>query len=170
MARGIFHRYGGILVSLLFLGGLTFIFGWLLDLQQNPNRGNLTRVLAGGAHAVVLKQNPWGHYVARGEINGHPVRLFLDTGATLVSIPGEVADAIGLNRGPAMTAWTANGKTVVYATLLERVRLGHIELANVPASINPNMGGQDVLLGMSFLGELELLQQGEELRLRVPTS
>ncbi len=168
MSGSTFRRYGGIIVTLLFIGGMTYIFSWLLDQQQNPNRANLTRVLEGGEREVVLKQNRAGHYVASGEINGRPVRFFLDTGATLVSIPGAVADALGLARGPALTARTANGDVTVYATRLERVRLGHIEMGNVPASINPGMGGQEILLGMSFLGELELVQRGEELRLRVP--
>ena len=168
MSGGKFQRFGGIVVTLLFLGGMTGIFGWLLDQQQNPNRANLTRVLQGGEREVVLQRNRAGHYVAAGEVNGQPVRFLLDTGATLVSIPGPVADRIGLARGPAMTARTANGDVIVYAARLAGVRLGHIELGNVPASINPDMGGEEILLGMSFLGELDLMQRGDELRLRVP--
>ncbi len=155
-------------MSVVFIGGMTWIFSWLLDLQQNPNRGNLVRVLEGGEREVVLKQNRLGHYVADGEINDHPVRFLLDTGATLVSIPEGVASVIGLARGSPLRVRTANGDITVYATRLDRVRLGHIALGHVPATINPDMDGQEVLLGMSFLGELELVQREEELRLRVP--
>ncbi len=164
----LFQRHGSLLVSLLFVGGMTFIFAWLLEQQNNPNRANVVRVLENGGREVVLERNRAGHYVASGEINGHGVQFFLDTGATHVSIPARVADAIGLDRGAEMIARTANGSVVVYATRLDSIRLGHIVMENVPASINPGMGGEDILLGMSFLGELDMLQRDETLRLRVP--
>jgi aspartyl protease family protein len=162
------QRHSSLIVSLLFVGGMTFIFAWLLERQHNPNQSNLVRVLDTGEQEVVLEQNRSGHYVASGEINGRPVLLFLDTGATHVSIPAALAAELGLERGSEMIAQTANGVVKVYATRLERVRLGHIVMENVPASINPGMTGEDILLGMSFLGRLEMLQSGETLRLRVP--
>ena len=47
-----------------------------------------------------------------------------------------------------------------------KVAIGPIELSTVKASINPNMLGNEILLGMSFLKHLELLQRGDKLTLR----
>ena len=170
MSGNLFQRHGPLIVSLVFIGGMTFVFAWLLERQQNPNQANISRIIEGGGQEVVLDRNRFGHYVATGAINGHPVRFFLDTGATHVSIAAHIADDIGLERGTAMVARTANGDVTVYATRLEQIQLGHIIMENVPASINPGMDDEDILLGMSFLGELEMVQRGDVLRLRVPSS
>ncbi len=168
MSSGTLHRFVSIAVLLALLGGLTFVFAWLLDKQHNPNQSNLTRIISDGSSEVVLARNRDGHYVAKGEINGKSVQFLLDTGATQISIPSVVANDLGLVRGTAMLAQTANGTVKVYATRADEVRLGHIVLQNVPASINPGMNGADVLLGMSFLKHLEIIQRGNVLRLRIP--
>lgn len=161
-------RYGTVLVWLAFIAGLTYAFSWLLDKQHNPNQINITRISNTGVSEVELKRNRSGHYVASGEINGMPVQFILDTGATDVSIPLHIANKLGLERGAAMIAHTANGSVKVYSSRLNRVALGAIELTNVAASINPGMRGEDILLGMSFLSHLEIIQSGDRLRLRVP--
>jgi len=74
----------------------------------------------------------------------------------------------GLKKGAALSALTANGTVEVYATRLDRVSLGNIELANVSASINPAMLGKEILLGMSFLRHLELVQRDGQLKIRIP--
>lgn len=168
MRPSFLQRHAALIVSLLFMAGMTAIFGWLLDRQHNPNHANISRIVEGGEREVVLERNRFGHYVASGAVNGHPVRFFLDTGATHVTVPAHIASDIGLEPGPAVQAQTANGRVTVYATRLDRVRLGHIVIGNVPASINPAMDDDDILLGMSFLGELELVQRGDVLRLRAP--
>lgn len=162
------RKYSGLLVALAFIGSLTWVFSWLLDKQHNPNQGSLTRITADGSGEVVLQRNRAGHYVANGRINGSQVQFFLDTGATSVSIPEPIAGQLGLQRGPAMIARTANGTVTVYATRLDSIGLGDIEMSNVNATINPAMHGPDILLGMSFLGRLDLYQQGDTLRLQVP--
>ena len=121
---------------------------------------------ADGVREVVLRQNRAGHYVASGGINGQPVTFLLDTGATSVSIPASVAGRLGLKRGAAMRAHTANGTVTTYATRLDEVRLGNISLENVRADINPHMLGDEVLLGMSFLRKLEFTQRDRELTIR----
>jgi len=168
MSSGPLYRYGSIAVSILFVAGFTFIFGWLLDKQHNPNQSNIIQRSSSGSSEVVLLRNRNGHYVASGRINGRAVQFLLDTGATNVSIPGHIAAALELQRGAAMLAQTANGTIKVYATRLDRVGLGDIEITNVAASINPAMKNNDILLGMSFLGSLEIVQSGDTLRLRVP--
>ncbi len=168
MSSGALYRFSSIAVWLALIAGLTFAFGWLLEKQHNPNQSNLVRIIDAGSSEVVLVPNRGGHYVATGEINGNRVQFLVDTGATHISIPGDQAKQLGLKRGPTLLAQTANGTVKVYATRLDEVRLGNIVLENVSASINPAMQGPDILLGMSFLGHLEIIQRADTLRLRIP--
>ena len=159
-----------IFAWLILLGLLTLYFGGLLDRQHNPNQDVAGRVLADGVREVVLHENRRGHYVATGRINRQPVSFLLDTGATTVSVPAGLARRLGLPSGAPTPVQTANGVVTAYATRLERVELGEIALTDVRAHINPGMGGEDVLLGMSFLRQLDLTQRDGTLTLRQRTS
>jgi aspartyl protease family protein len=155
-----------VLAWILVMGLLgAFFSGWLEKLN-NPNQQVRAELRADGVREVVLQQNRAGHYVASGAINGHPVTFLLDTGATSVSVPADVARDLGLRRGAPLRARTANGTITTYATRLDEVQLGNITLENIRADINPRMHGQEVLLGMSFLRRLEFTQRGRELTIR----
>ena len=155
------------LAWLLALGLLTVGFNYWLDAQKNPNR-EVKSLLIEASPAVVLERNRYGHYHARGQINGQDVEFLLDTGATEVSVPLVVANRLGLHKGVEMPVNTANGILIVYATRLERVQLGNIVLHNVKAHINPGVKTDEVLLGMSFLKQLEFSQRGNTLTLIQP--
>ena len=162
------RRVGKIMVGamwLLLLGLLTLFFNNILEQQHNPNQ-QIASVQRDGQQEIVLQRNKYGHYVASGMINQQPVVFMLDTGATDISIPAKVAQRLGLQRGRPLTYRTANGPAINYATRLESVSLGHITLYNLPASINPNVEHDDVLLGMSFLKHLEFTQKGDTLTLK----
>jgi aspartyl protease family protein len=148
---------------------LTWFFNDRLDAQRNPNR-QLATTTSSENPEVHLKRNRTGHYVASGTINGHPVEFMLDTGATDVSIPAAVADRIGLQRGRRAWYQTANGTISAWQTRLDEIRLGPLRLGPVAASINPNSSDDDaVLLGMSFLRQLDFSQQGNTLTLKPAT-
>ena len=155
-----------VLAWMVVLGLLSAFFSGWMEKLDNPNQQVRTALNADGVREVVLRQNRAGHYVASGAINGQPVTFLLDTGATTVSVPASVAGRLGLKRGVALRANTANGVITTYSTRLDQVRLGTIELDNVRADINPNMQGKEVLLGMSFLRKLEFTQRGRELTIR----
>ena len=163
------HRLGGgmlVVMWLLVLGLLTYAFSTWLDHAHNPNRHADSLVRGDGGHEVVLQRNRYGHYVASGTINGQPVTFMLDTGASDISIPAGIAERLGLKRGPEMTYQTAAGPAVNYLTRLDRIAIGNIALHNVRASINPNVDDDEVLLGMSFLGRVEINQKGDTLTLK----
>ncbi len=153
------------LMWLVVLGLLTLGFNAYLAHQRNPNDHLEKTVAADGARVVVLQRNRYGHYVASGSINGQPVEFILDTGATDVAIPEGVARRLGLQRGAPGRYETANGTAIGYATKLDEVRLGAIRLRGVRASINPGMADDQVLLGMSFLRNLDFSQSGDRLTL-----
>ena len=147
---------------------LTLIFSDQLERQQNPNRNAQAVLGAQGSRALVLKRNRAGQYVAGGSINGYPVTFLLDTGATDVAIPEPVARRIGLERGRPGISRTAAGDVVTWTALLRSVDLGGFTLYTIPATILPDMPGDQVLLGMSYLKRLEMVQRGDTLTLRLP--
>ena len=149
------------------LGLLTLLFQDVLESRLNPNDKPRVQVAEDGRSEVVLERNAKGHYVATGFINGMAVTFLLDTGATDVAIPEALADRLGLPRIGGAVSHTANGPVAVWQTLLDQVRLGSIALPDVRASILPSMrAGDPVLLGMSFLRQLEFTQRDGQLTLR----
>ncbi|MEM6988167.1 MAG: TIGR02281 family clan AA aspartic protease [Pseudomonadota bacterium] len=164
------RRTGLVMMALAWIVGgvlLAMLFNRSLLQRANPNSAPDT-VDVGGRVEVRLSANRQGHFVASGQINAASAVFLLDTGATDVVVSNDLALRAGLRRGRATRASTANGTITVYDTQIDRVSLGGITLRNVNASINPNMQGDRVLLGMSFLGQLELTQRGGELLLRQP--
>ncbi len=149
--------------SFILLG--VFFFSDLLERQYNPNRNVETRAAADLVE-VRLQRNRYGHYVTAGEINGRPVTFLLDTGATGVAVPVAQAQRQQLQRGRPLVTRTANGTVTAYATVLDSVSVGGIELGGVGATIAPGLGGEEVLLGMSFLKHIEFTQRGDTLILR----
>lgn len=152
----------------LALGLLSWVFAGLEERENNPNQSIASQRLDDGGKLITLQRNRQGHYVADGFINGKRVTFLLDTGASDISVPGELADKLGLQRGPAQQYHTANGTITGYLTRLDSVRLGDIELENVRASINPREQGDELLLGMSFLKNLDFTQRGDTLTIRTP--
>ncbi len=151
----------------LIMAGLYWFFGDWEARQVNPNPA---RVLNQQQGELTLTRNRAGHYVADGEINGRSVTFLLDTGATWVALPTQLARELGLKRGAAVTLQTANGTSTGYQTRLDSVRLGPIAMRDVGALITDGMDAGTVLLGMNFLKRLEFTQRGGELVLRMPAA
>jgi len=154
------------LAWLLFLALLAWLFAGYEESQYNPNQQISTANSAAGVQEITLQRNRFGHYVATGAINGHPVTFLLDTGATDISVPDQLAKRLRLKRGISQRYNTANGQITAYLTRLNSVSLGDIELRDVRASINPAVEGDEILLGMSFLKDLEFTQRGDTLTIR----
>lgn len=148
--------------SVLMLGLFYFYFENSLQARNNPNQ---QLQIAPGSE-LVLKRSHNGHYIFPGTINGHPVTFMLDTGATLVSVPAHLADELRLEAGARQQSITANGTVATRATRVDALAFGPFDLRGVPASLNPGMGGDQVLLGMSVLKHLEFTQRDDTLILR----
>lgn len=155
-----------VVACLLLLGLLTLFFDQRLERRDNPNRNLVSHTTDAGVREVVLQRHWAGHYLAPGRINGEPVRFLLDTGASDVSIPAALAPRLGLEPGAPLRVRTANGVITVFATVAKQVELGDIVLHNVRASLNPYADSDVVLLGMSFMRDLEIVQQGRTMTLR----
>ncbi|WP_028102983.1 retropepsin-like aspartic protease family protein [Pseudoduganella violaceinigra] len=129
--------------------------------------GEFVTVSAGGGNTMVLTPDQLGHYSVQGEINGVPVRMLLDTGASYVSIPAAMAAKMGIDyrgKGRRGQSSTANGVTEVWLVKLDRVRIGGFEFANVEASVS-EAPLPVILLGNSVLKRLDMKTESGTLTL-----
>jgi aspartyl protease family protein len=154
-----------IIAWLFAIGFLTYIFATLEDEQLNPN-SSPNSYRSQNSIEVMLERNKYGHYMVTGSVNQREVLFLIDTGATVVAVPGEIQQELGLISGSIHYSHTANGRAKAYATVIDSLQIGDITLSNVKASIIPNMQGREILLGMSVLKQLEFTQKGNQLTLR----
>ncbi len=147
------------------LGVLYVFFDVVID-RQNPPQRPIDMQRSAGVSEWVLERNRAGHYVTPGTINGQPVTLLLDTGATLVSVPAHHGPMLGLTPGLHGTARTANGDVAIRLATIESLTFGPFQLRGIRASLNPGLKDDPVLLGMSALKHLEFTQRGKTLILR----
>lgn len=145
------------LISIAIWLALAGVIYYLADSIQNPNKiYNL-----GNSSSVVLKRGLDGHYRSEALINGKKVKVLVDTGATGVAISQATADLLNLKSINAIRTNTANGDSIGYMVRLDSVQIGGVRAHNVAAMIAPGLDG-DILLGMSFLGRMDIrLYKGE---------
>lgn len=155
----------GLLAWLSVAGLLLLVFQDQIADRTNPNR-NPDSVHTADTIEITLQPSRGGHYAMSGTINGEPVTFLLDTGATEVAVPADIADRIGLSRGAATQIRTANGQTTAYRTELSSVGLGDISLRDVRAQILPSYESDAVLLGMSALERLNWRREDGALTLQ----
>ncbi len=145
-----------LVVTIIWLALAGAIY-YLVDNIQNPNKINRL----GSDNTVMLKRGLDGHYRAEALINGEKVDVLIDTGATGVAISQRIANKLKLESINAVRTNTANGDSIGYMVRLNEVKVGGVEAHNVAAMIAPGLDG-DVLLGMSFLGRMDVrLYKGE---------
>jgi len=116
---------------------------------------------------VTLTTDGSGHFVTTGSINGATMKFLVDTGATAVSMNLNDARRAGVNylAGKKGYSQTANGLVPIYKVKLGNVKLVDITLTDVDGLVHQGNALPVVLLGMSFLGRLEMSRVGESLTL-----
>jgi aspartyl protease family protein len=119
-----------------------------------PQLGMPAQVVEGGETRVALSRD--GHFWLRAEVNGHPTRFLVDTGATLTAISAETAQAAGLSpreAGLPVRMQTANGTVAAQLTTIDELRFGNVAARGLDAVIAPNLGPTNVI-GMNVLSRL----------------
>lgn len=117
-----------------------------------------------GNRKVVLRADSRGHFRDSGFINNKPMQYMVDTGATAIGIGQADAKRLGLNfeKGRPVMVRTANGNTQGWHLRLDTVRVGDITVYGVDAVVSPQPM-PFVLLGNSFLSQLHMTRQGNEM-------
>ncbi len=98
-----------------------------------------------------------GHFNTEAEINGRPIEVMIDTGATMVALSYEDAERAGLYLNDSDftgAVTTANGVARVAPVTLDQVSIGDITVHDVPAAVTEPGRLKTSLLGMSFLSRL----------------
>ena len=111
---------------------------------------------------AIIKGDANGMYLTKGQINGKTVEFLVDTGATLVSMSSGLAEQLKIKyeKGKKVQMMTAKGLSIAYVVKLNKVKVGDIELYNIIGSVSDDMTGR-TLLGMSFLGKLDMKREGK---------
>ena len=118
---------------------------------------------------VQIWRNTQGMYATTGSINGLPVSLLVDTGATQVAMNSAQARHLGIDyrvTGTPAVITTASRVERAWAVRLDSVKVGEIEMRNVDGVVIEGAQPATILLGMSFLGRLDMSNDGHLLTLR----
>jgi aspartyl protease family protein len=118
---------------------------------------------------VQVWRNTQGMYTTVGSINGLPVSFLVDTGATRVAMNADQARRLGIDyrvSGTPAQVTTASGVERAWGVMLDTVKVGDLELRNVGAVVLEGPQPQQTLLGMSYLGRLEMTNAGRLMTLR----
>lgn len=109
-----------------------------------------------------------GMYVTPGNINGFSVDFLVDTGASSIALNAATARRLGLDylTSRPVRVGTASGITVAYPVKLDLVQVGEIKLYNVEAMVLDGTEPSRALLGMTFLGQLDMQREGERMDLK----
>lgn len=141
--------------------------------QRNLKMGAVLRPSSApataGAAEVVVYRNIDGMYNTVGSINGMTVPFLVDTGANVVAMNDAQARRLGIDyRVVGDRSWveTASGVVPSYRVMLSRVKLGEIELHNVQSVVIEGPQPSRALLGMSFLGRLQIINEGDKMTLK----
>ena len=105
-----------------------------------------------------LKADARGHFVTRARIEGAGILVLVDTGASVVALSYEDAEAANLKpRGLTydVPVATANGLAKAAKVTLRRVEVAGVTVRDVEGLIMPEGAMEGTLLGMSFLSRLE---------------
>ena len=99
---------------------------------------------------IVLPRDSRGHYIGQAWLNGMPVNVLVDTGATMVMIPAHLQDKLGLSADASFPVNTATGQTIAQHTVIDAMKIGPVLLHDVQAAL-VETPKNIVLVGMSFL-------------------
>jgi len=118
---------------------------------------------------VQVWRNNAGMYTTVGSINGLTVTFLVDTGASKVALNADEARRLGIDfrvSGTPTAVGTASGVARAWAVTLDSVKVGSLEMRNVGAVVLEGSTPQHALLGMTYLGRLEIDNDGRLMTLR----
>jgi aspartyl protease family protein len=176
-------RAGAIMrdaVTWLALGlGLVTIYAYKDDLmpiaarvvgELVPGTAMTVEQSSGGLTEVRIRRRLDGHFTAKVRVNGKPISMIVDTGASSIVLRPEDAEKAGIDtkaltyRVPVLTA---NGRAMAARIRLDKVAIGPLDRKGIDALVAQPGALTQSLLGMSFLSRLRSYEfSGDFLTLR----
>jgi aspartyl protease family protein len=167
-------------VTWLALGlGLVTIYAYKDDLmpiaarvvgELVPGTAMTVEQSSGGLTEVRIRKRLDGHFTAKVRVNGKPISMIVDTGASSIVLRPEDAEKAGIDtkaltyRVPVLTA---NGRAMAARVRLDKVAVGPLDRKGVDALVAQPGALTQSLLGMSFLSRLRSYEfSGDFLTLR----
>jgi len=110
------------------------------------------------SNSLILRAGRNGYVYVDASVNGTPMRMAFDTGASYVSLTQEDAEKAGISGGLnySMEFSTANGHAYGAPVTLRQIRIGQLEIDDVRAVVMKDLGVS--LLGQTFLSRLDTYQ------------
>lgn len=146
-----------------------FEFGDRMIDRRLDGRVHAPQKTASNLGEVKIWRSPRGMFQTTGSINGLPVQFLVDTGASSIAMNSAEARRLGIDYrvvGEETRVKTASGIEAAYAVTLDRVKVGEIQLHNVEGLVIDGPQPDRALLGMSFLGRLDMNNEGTVMTLR----
>jgi aspartyl protease family protein len=157
---------GYLLIWALIALALVAGYSYREDLGQIASRVGVELAPAGqtfavqtdeGERAVRVRRRLDGHYAVRGTVNGQPMTLLVDTGASTVVLKPAEAERVGIDTAKlsyTVAVNTANGMTYAAPVRIQTLAIGSLVVRNVEALVAKPGSVNENLLGMSFLRRL----------------
>ena len=156
-------------VPVVFQGNaVRYVQGWYHNAPASPAPTSMAfavspkpskpAMAAPNGATVVIAMDERGHFETEFKINGRKLNALIDTGATYVAMNKSMASKIGIKIATKdMTAKvsTANGQAPAAVVMINEVAIGKIRVKNVQALVLDDKSLDGMLMGMSFLKELE---------------
>jgi aspartyl protease family protein len=187
LGGGLLARYGGRpgnmlrdAVTWLALGlGLITLYAYRDELtpiagrvvgELVPGTSMIVEESENGATEVKIRRRLDGHFAATVTVNGNPISMVVDTGASSIVLRPQDAAKVGIELKRlsfTVPVATANGRTLAARVRLSRVAIGPLDRKDVEALVAQPGTLTQSLLGMSFLSRLRSYEfSGDFLTLR----
>jgi aspartyl protease family protein len=124
--------------------------------QQEASELAMVQEDVWGSGEVVLNRARDGHFYAEVTVDANSALMLVDTGASMVALTAEDADAMGIHWSPDDVKPVARGASgLVYGVevKVERMQVGDFDARSVDAIVVPD-GLAVSLLGQSFLSQV----------------
>lgn len=118
---------------------------------------------------IIVYRNQHNLFTTVGSINGFPVNMLVDTGASAVAINSYDAKRLGINyklEGTLTSVTTASGIEQAYLVRLDKVTVGTVTLHSIQGIVIDGEQPDTPLLGMSFLSRFNIVNDGQIMTLK----
>ena len=153
------------LIAVWLIGGVVLYVAVVNSGLMSPHKAAMNQIATteGAAppivsNSLILRAGRGGYIYVDASVNGTPMHMAFDTGASFVSLTQEDAARAGLAGGLdySMAFSTANGRTYGAPVTLREIRIGQLAIDDVRAVVMQNLSVS--LLGQTFLSRLESYQ------------